>query len=156
FELNKDGKYVARGEGKFELDKKDAAKLESDLNRDGRASDPFQELMTDKAVKVGQTWDVSGKKVAAFIGDKGIDTDKSKGKGKLVKANKKGDAQWGTIEVTADVDLKIENVPSKATLSITLDAPIDGSGATGKLEAKITLNQKRQVEENGKKYDVTV
>src|SRR5262249_11630865 len=32
FELNKDGKYVARGEGKFELDKKDAAKLESDLN----------------------------------------------------------------------------------------------------------------------------
>jgi hypothetical protein len=154
FEKNKEGKYVATGQDKFELGEADAARLLGDLNREARADEPFQQLVADKAVKVGDTWEISGKKLLAFLGDKSVDTEKSKGKGKLVKAYKKG--QWGVIEISGDLDLKLENVPSKAEMSLTLEGPIDGSAATGKLEAKVVLTQNRKVEQDCKKYEVAI
>jgi len=155
FEMDKDGKYAARGEGKFELGAEDKKKLEEDLNRDGRAADPMQELMPDKAVKVGDSWTIGGKKLAAFLG-KGVDADKSKGKGKLVKVYKKGEQQWGTIEVSADVGMEIEKMPAKTDLTMTLDVAIDGSSSAGKAKAKMILTQNRDVEQNGKKFKVAI
>jgi hypothetical protein len=153
FELNKEGKYVARAEGKNALGDEDRKNLEEDLNRDGRAADPLQALLPDKAVKVGDSWEITGKKLASFWG-KGADAAKSRGKGKLVKVYKKGEKQWGTIEVSAEIALEADKMPAKADLTMTLDVAIDGSSSAGKLKAKLVITQNRDVEEKGKKYKV--
>jgi hypothetical protein len=156
FEMNKDGKYSAQIQGDKKLSKEDATKLEGDLNREGRAADPIQELLPAKAVKVDGTWEISGKKLAGFLGDKGVDASKSKGKGKLVKVYKKGEQQWGTMEFTADFAMEIEKAPAKMTMTMTLDVAIDGSSAAGKMKAKLLLTQDREVEENCMKYKVAI
>jgi hypothetical protein len=156
FELGKGGKYVAKAEGKKELSEEDKKKLEEDLNREGRATDPMQELMPDKAVKVGDSWEIAGKKLAAFIGGKDVTADKSKGKGKLVKVYKKGEQQWGTIEVSADIAMTIEKAPTKTGFTMTLEVAIDGSSSAGKAKAKMTLTQDREVEQNCMKFKVSI
>jgi hypothetical protein len=154
FEMDKEGKYTAKAEGKKALSDEDKKKLEDDLNRDGRAADPMQELLPDKAVKVGDSWQISGKKLSSFIGGKSVNADKSKGTGKLVKAYKKGEQQWGTIEISAEITMEVDKVPSKTDFTMTLDVAIDGSSSAGKAKAKMVLTQNRDVEQNGKKFNV--
>jgi hypothetical protein len=154
FELNKDGKYVAKAEGKKELSKEDADKLEDGVNRDGRVANPMAELMPGKPVKVGETWEIGGKQLASCLGRKGVDMEKSKGKGKLIRAYKKGDQQWGTVEITADLAMTLSGVPTKGDYAMTLDVAIDGSSSAGKAKVKVTITQDREAEKDNKKYKV--
>jgi hypothetical protein len=153
FEANKEGKYVAKSEGKQELSKKDAAKLVKSLNeRDSSTRD----LMPTTAVKVGETWAIDGKKLVAVLGDESVDAKKSGGKGKLVKAYKKGDQQWGTIELTAEITMTVEKTPAKATITLKLDTAIDGSSSAGKMQAKMTFVLDQEIEEKCMKFKISV
>jgi hypothetical protein len=156
FEQNKDGKYEAKPAGKKKIPEDDLKKLAAEVNRDTRTANPAAELLPDKEVKVGDSWDIAGKKIKAFLGDNSVNVEKSKGKGKLTKAYKKEGQQWGVLEFTMDIDSKIQNEPTRTELKMTLDVAIDGSSPGGKATATVKLAQDRSGEQCGVKFKVII
>jgi hypothetical protein len=112
-------------------------------------------LVPKKPVKVGESWTVSGKQAASFIGVPASQADRVKGKGKLLKAYKKGGKQWGTLELTFQVPIPSKDRTVMATTTLTVDTAIDASStdARVKFAMKVPLT-KRVVEQRGKKYTV--
>jgi len=147
----KDNRYVVSVEDGKEFDGDDMTALEKEINEQpdeqlNRALEP------SKSVKVGDTWNADGKKVAeAFNRDKTtqFDGDTVKTTVKLVKAFKQDKQQWGSFELTFDLPIKsIEgaNVLAGSTVSMkgTMETPIDGAiggvaKVTGKGKVKATV-----------------
>jgi hypothetical protein len=153
----KDGMYQVSVEGKGALSAKDRAKLAEHANE--RFKEDFDTvLVPDRAVKVGESWAVPGKKLAELsISD--IDPARSKGVATLVKAYKKGGKQWGTLRLRATLVLrKLEKVafdpPATMDVDATIDTPIDGSGVTGRLVGLARLAGKARIEEDCKRFTV--
>jgi hypothetical protein len=134
FEL-KDGKYRVSVEGKDELPAGERKKLgnEAEVYLKEGVEAPF---VPARAVKVGDTWAVPGKK----LGDQEIiDPIRSKGEGKLVKAYKKGGRQWGSLQMKAlQVMRSLGSGPAEA--EIILDTPIDGSSTAGRWRVTMTYS----------------
>src|SRR4051794_22125879 len=83
-----DDTWKLRAEGKPELEADDLKELSDQTNKAAKRSD--KALYPKKAVKVGGTWKLDGKEVAAFFEELKIEEKTFEGEGKLVKAYKKG------------------------------------------------------------------
>jgi len=154
YEGSDESKWKLSAEGKPELDADDLKDLADNVNKSAGRSDKI--LYPKKAVKVGDKWELDAKEVAAFFEELRINQKSFKGEGKLVKAYKKNNQQWGQIELTMAFDAPLGDLKGgKATLKATMDQPIDGSSAAVKANLTLTLSAKTQVEQNDMKFDVS-
>jgi hypothetical protein len=95
-----DGKFRVGVMGEPQLDPKDVSKL---LKGARAKSDPeavYRGLMTGKPVRVGDSWSIPAKPVAATFADIVIDEGRSSVVAKLAKVYAKGTSTFGTFEVT--------------------------------------------------------
>ncbi len=158
FEL-KDGKVHTSVEGRKGklpgLSWKELAMLAR--KAEGRVKDDLDTLvLPGRAVKVGEAWVIPAKKMAspAFSG---IDPERSKVEGRLVKAYKKGGQQWGTVQFKASLVVnRFQHFqfdpPGSLTIESTIDGPIDGSGPVGRSQSKMTVAGKGTAERGGMRF----
>jgi hypothetical protein len=136
----KDGKYHASVEGKDELPEKELALLAKEADNVCRGSVDTV-FLPGRAVKVGETWSVPGKKLAtSSLGD--LDPARSKGEARFVKAYKKGRQQWGTFSFRATGALPRLGPTASIELEGTFDAAIDGSSTAYRADATLTFAAK--------------
>jgi len=153
-----DGKWELTAEGKPALDSDDLKELSERINRSEKAQDA---LYPKKAVAVGGKWTMDSKEVAKLLDSPivKIDADSIKGEGKLVKAYKKGDVQWGTLEYVITFESTVLQFKGlKGEVNATIDQPLDGSSQASKAVSKVKLSGKGEVEFNCMKvnYDIAV
>jgi len=153
-----DGKWELTAEGKPALDSEDLKDLTERISRAEKLQDS---LYPKKAIAVGDKWTMDAKDVAKLLEGPvvKVDGDTIKGEGKLVKAYKKGDTQWGTIEYTITFDSTVLQFKGlKGEVKATVDQPLDGSSAAGKVSSKVKLAGKGEVDFNCMKvaYDISV
>lgn len=130
-----------------------AAMLDREFDRPGMAG--FEEVMIPKKpVKVGDTWSADPKEMVKLLeGQMGVDPDKTKVTGKLLKVYDQGGAKFGVLEFTLNIAVTTLKTPtgvldtsagSTLTFTITMDGCIDGSryGGTSKGTVKGDLGIK--------------
>jgi hypothetical protein len=138
-------KYVFRIEGGEELTGDDAKRLDKEFNKKDDISDEELEkgMLPGKAVRLNEEWKIPAALLAKGFGGEGleVDLDKSTATGKLIKAYKKGDRQFGVLVYVIKLEVKavkaegkrVQFQPgSRAELEIRADACIDGSSATAR------------------------
>jgi hypothetical protein len=97
-------------------------------------------LLPEKAVNEGDEWPLTGKQVVRALPSIPADPERSRGKGKLVKVEKKDGVPVGTIEI--EIDLETVSGPEgggKGKFVILAETPIDGSSTRAKLTIKGSL-----------------
>lgn len=135
-------KYAYSVDGKS-VSKAAADMLDREFDRPGMAG--FEEVMIPKkAVKVGDTWTADPKEMVKLMeAQMGVDADKTKVTGKLVKVYDQDGAKFGVMEFTLNIAITTLKTPmgdldatagSTLTFTITLDGCIDGTkyGGTSK------------------------
>src|SRR5262249_38776204 len=127
----KDGKYTVTAEGDKPLPKEDLDELTRKANEG--SAEQEDAFLPQKPVKVGDTWKVDGKEVAkAFAKSGELDPELTSAEGKLTKAYKEGDHQFGVLTLTLKLapkpppNVKFDK-PPVVEMTITLDVAIDGS-----------------------------
>jgi hypothetical protein len=132
-----------------------------------RANRPEQlkALLPKTAVKAGDSWTV-GKEVLAFLGTDsgaalGVDVNQLKARGKLVKAYKKGNEQWGTVELDFIVPMAklgplALDTPIDIKFKMTLDTAIDGSSTAGEGRGTSTLKGASTFTQNGMTFRINL
>jgi hypothetical protein len=113
--------------------------LDAEFNKEDK-SDPRDVMFPKKAVKPGDSWKIDGGSLAKSLAkDLVLDKDKLEATGKLVKAEKRGGKQFGTIDIkiAAPITGLGEKSPIKVTegkldLTMTGDGVIDGTSSEGK------------------------
>ena len=149
----KGDKYEFSVKGKA-LKEDEAPDLFKSFNKDDEPQS--EDFMPAGPVKVGETWKVAADKTEKMFKSLGddkmkVDAKKSTVSGKLLKAFKKDDAQFATLELTIEVfvteiDLGGEFAKtkpgSKMTIKATVDTCIDGSVQfeDGKIDVKVDLS----------------
>jgi hypothetical protein len=139
-EKKEDGKYHFTIEGDKELTGKDAELLDRSFNKGGNSDEDAMEkiILPKKPVKEGDTWTIDAADIAkAFekeaVQSVSVDKEKATGKGKLLRAYKEGDRQYGDLEIQLDVPLK-----GDFPLSPGQSAPIQPGS---KITTKVRLNK---------------
>jgi len=95
-------------------------------------------LLPGKAVNEGDEWPLTGKQVVLGLPSIPADPERSRGKGKLVKVEKKDGVPVGTIEI--EIDLETSGAEAgKGKFVILAETPIDGSSTKAKLTIKGSL-----------------
>ena len=150
-----DGKWSTTAEGDATLSEDDLKELTEQARR---ADDPERSqdaFYPRKPVKVGEKWALSGKEVAKAFDTLKMDPETVKGEGKLVKAYKKGQQQWGTVEVAITFEGDLGNLKkAKGKLTGTIDQPIDASSAESRGKMEIRWAGKAAIEQNCMKFNV--
>jgi hypothetical protein len=152
--------YTFTLDGGKVLSGKSAALLTKEFGKKGESDDIDQKVLPKKPVAVGDTWDVNVKEFLSDLGGedtgKAFDLDKAKGTGKLAKAYKKGDKQFGVLEVELTTPLlalpgtEFKCEPgSKFTLKLSLDVCIDGSAEAGNLKGELKFVGTSKVKQGG-------
>jgi hypothetical protein len=124
-------------------------------------------VLPKKAVAVGDTWPVDAKavlkQVAGDTADKAFDLAKARGTGKLVKAYKKDDRQFGELEIelaaplTALPGTEFKCRPGGTfTMKLALDSCIDGTAEAGTVKGEVKFAGTADVTASGKEGDRTV
>jgi len=132
-------KWELSAEGKPELGEDDLKDLTMRITE---AEKPQDALYPTKPVAVGGKWALDAKEVAKFLDGPivKVDADSIKGEGKLVKAYKKGDVQWGTIEYTITFEATLLIFKGlKSELKATVDQPLDGGSSAGKATSNVKI-----------------
>lgn len=144
----KDGKYSFQIEKGDVLKEKDVPGLVKEFSKDDD-EEKIQELFVPKkAVAAGDTWKIDKDALKALLGkDTGgikFDADKATATGKLLKAYKKDDKQFGVMQY--DIDLPLDSLQgmafekgAKMTVSLTVDVCIDGSSDAGTVKSKFSM-----------------
>ncbi len=139
-----DGKYKATAEGEKALPKVVLEGLARQATDE--AANRQQYLLPKKPVAVGATWKFGGKEVASYLGDKTIDTERSKGTGKLMKVYTKDGKQYGQLQFDLETAQGKEGRSSEQSeVHLTVDTPIDGSSSDTRLTGKIIFTRKSKV-----------
>jgi hypothetical protein len=139
-----DGKYKATADGDKPLPKAVLVGLARQVNEEAANRQRF--LLPKMPVEVGSTWKLTGKDVAAYLGDKVIDKEQSKGTGKLVKVYKKDGKQFGVLQF--DLQTASQKDPKKgeqSELHLTVDTAIDGSSTDARITGKVIFTRKASV-----------
>ena len=128
------GKMGCTYDIKDKLPPEEAKKL-ADAHADGLAM--VVKLLPEKPVREGDEWPLSGKQIVTGMVAIPVDPERSRGKGKLVKVEKKGEVTFGTLEFT----LEIETVAGatgagKGKFVLQAETPIDGSSTQAKFSIK--------------------
>jgi hypothetical protein len=134
YEVKADGPPPLNQKDQQELVKRSIIKPRDDLS----ASAVF---LPGKAVRIDQEWNMDKSRVKEWIWSKAaaaedppedLDLQVSAAKGKLVKAYTKDGHQYGVLELTISYSMRADfgnpaKDPVEATMSFTVDGPIDGS-----------------------------
>jgi len=147
-----DGKWALTAEGNPELGDSDLKDLSEQVNR---PEAPEGAMYPKKPVKVGDKWTLNGKDVAKVFEALKFNPDTVKGEGKLVKAYKKGDQQWGTMEYVITFESELGPLKKvKGEMKATVDEALDASTTAGKAAFKIKWAGKQTIEANCQKINV--
>jgi hypothetical protein len=171
----KDGKYHFTIEGGEELMGKDAELFDKSFNKADDSDDELLEkaILPQKPVKVNETWKIdSDALVKSLTKDmkQALPVDKSKagGTGKLIRAYKKDDKQFGVLDVKIDLPLKGEfpigagqKAPiqegSKMTMRMEVDTCIDGTATDTVANMSMEMDLVATIKgPDGKDYKMTV
>jgi hypothetical protein len=173
----KDGKYHFTIEGDKELTGKDAELLNRSFNKGGDDSDEDEmekAFLPKKPVKEGDTWTIDGATIAkAFEKDAAqpipVDKEKAVGNGKLLRAYKEADRQYGDLEIKVDVPLKGDfplgkgqaapiQAGSKMAMKVQLKKVcIDGTSSNGSAEVAFDMDLTATIKgPDGKEYKITI
>jgi hypothetical protein len=148
------GKCEARAEGEPELPAKDLEQLANRANRDAEY-DKDQLFHPGKPVKVGETWSLDKKLLAATFSPRDeVDLVKSTATGTFVRAYKKGGNQHGVLSLKYKLVFKrFGSAAAPATLETeaTLDTAIDGSSTAKLMTSTGRIQFQRQLEVGGMK-----
>jgi hypothetical protein len=150
----KGDRYVFRIEGDEELTGEAAKELDKEFNKKGELDEKALEklLLPGKAVKVGEEWKLDVATISkAFQGEGQLELlpEKTKGTGKLLRAYRKRERQFGVLSLRLDLALKsvtqggnkiVLQPNSKLTMEFTIDACIDGSSATASGNWRVSGN----------------
>jgi hypothetical protein len=119
---------------KDNLPPEEARKL-SDAHADGLAM--VVKLLPNHPVREGDEWPLSGKQIVTGMVSLPVDPELSRGKGKLVKVEKKGESTWGTLEFTLEIEtLAGANGTGSGKFVLQAETAIDGSSTQAKLNIK--------------------
>src|SRR5262245_41203955 len=153
YSFTADGGKVLKGKSAGLLTKEFSGK-KSDTD------DVEEKVLPKKPVAVGDTWDVNVKEFLKELSGedevKAFDLDKAKGTGKLAKAYKKGDRQFGVLEI--DMTTPLVALPgtefkceagSKFDLKLMLDVCIDGSAEAGDMKGDLKFAGKAKGSQGG-------
>jgi hypothetical protein len=155
----KGDKYQARVEGDAEVPAKDLERL---TRRANTRSDQALEraYLPGKPVKVGDSWMLDIKALAASVGDTwDFDPAKSAGTGKLVRVYKQGDKRHGVLLLKFRlVTKRIGELPVPATVDgeVTLDTAIDGSSTARTETFTAKIRARGEIDAGGRKVTVKV
>jgi hypothetical protein len=166
------GGYTFTLDGGKVLKGKAAGLLAKEFTGKKSDSDDVEEkVLPKKPVAVGDTWDINVKEFLKELSGedevKAFDLDKAKGAGKLAKAYKRGDQQFGVLEI--DLTTPLVALPgtefkcesgSKFNLKLTLDVCIDGSAEAGNMKGDLKFAGKAKGSQGGMdfglEFDVSV
>ncbi|MFQ3593760.1 MAG: hypothetical protein SNJ82_11335 [Gemmataceae bacterium] len=128
------GKMGCTYDLKEKLPPEEARKL-SDAHTDGLAM--VVKLLPDKPVREGDEWPLSGKQIVTGMVAIPVDPERSRGKGKLVKVEKKGDITLGTLEFTLEIEtIAGANGSGNGKFVLQAETAIDGSSTQAKFQIK--------------------
>jgi hypothetical protein len=146
----KDDKYTFSVDGKA-LTEEDAPDLFKSFSSKKESEPQTQDFMPDEPIKVGGSWKVpadKSEKVFKTLGEGNlkVDAKKSTITGKLLKVYKKGDVQYGVMELTVtafvtEVDIGGQFVKATAESKIGFTASVDTciDGTVEFEDSKITV-----------------
>jgi hypothetical protein len=148
----KEGQYRVLVEGKPDLPAADLHALSRQANPDRKRGEPspfavLGALLPARAVKVGETWTVSGEALGKLPAGALFDAESSKGQGKLVRVYRAGGQRFAVvaIEVRLTVRHQKESVRiSPVERSFLLDLALDSPTFVGKatLRARSTFTRR--------------
>jgi len=160
----KGDKFEYRFEDGKELTPEQIADLDDDPGKGGsEVSDT--DFMPKKAVKLNETWSVDPKVIAQKDPETSMifDMDKAKITGKLVRVHKKGDTQFGVIELEVNLPVKtgfekdgFKVQSGKMLMNVTFDVCIDGTSLAGTRKGTIAMDIRSAGQVNGMNYTVNV
>jgi hypothetical protein len=121
-------------------------------------------VLPKKAVAVGDTWPVEAKdvlkQIAGDTAEKAFDMTKAKGTGKLTKAYKKDDKQYGVLEIELAAPLiALPGTEFKCrsgaafSMKLALDTCIDGTAEAGTVKGEVKFAGTADVSASGKEGD---
>lgn len=147
----KKDKYVFTADGE-RLAKDDAEDLDKEFNKKpGEVPVETEDFLPAKPVKLNETWKIDAAKLAKNFSTEApfeLDADACTASGKLVKAYKKGGAQFGVMEITITLVPTAfkaggDSIPlskgSKLAMVVTIDGCIDGTLPDGEAKMKIKI-----------------
>ncbi len=147
----KEGQYRVLVEGKPDLPPGDLRDLSRQANPDRKRGEPspfavLGALLPARAVKVGETWTLSGEALGKLPGGALFDAGRSKGQGKLVRVYRAGGQRFAVvaIELRLTVRYQKESVRiSPVERSFLLDLALDSPTFVGKatLRARSTFTR---------------
>jgi hypothetical protein len=162
-----------KGEAKFLVDGKEptASQLAFLQKEFGKSKDDEEDemaklLFPPKPVAVGESWKVDSKVLSALMKEEKLNfnLEKSTMTGKLIKAYKKDDIQFGVIEI--ELNLVMDELPgvpnakakpgSKMKMTIVGDGCIDGKTSAGTMLMKIEGDFGGVIKAEGQEIDVNV
>ena len=161
FEL-KDSKYQVTAEGKPDLPAPMldmlAQKASAELNKPTEA-ETFQ---PKNPVKVGDSWTLYSKTLAASFGDIGdVDPANAKGQAKLTKVYQKDGKQFGVIDISIKFPVKSAgplkfDPPATVEMKGSLDGAIDGLSTAKTMTSNIKVAGRGPMEDRPDKKKVTM
>jgi hypothetical protein len=173
----KEGKYHFTLEDGKELTGKDAELLNRSFNKGGDDSedeDMQKAFLPNKPVKQGDAWKIDAEAMTKAF-EKGtsqplpVDKEKAKGEGKLLRAYKKGDREYGDIDIDLDIPLKGDfplgkgqTAPiqsgSKMTMKVQLkNVCIDGTTSDGTSDVTFDMDLGATFKgPDGKEYKISI
>lgn len=128
----------------------------------------YAAVLPKKPVAVGAAWPVAAKdvlkEIAGETADKAFDLTKAKGTGKLTKAYKKDDKQFGVLEIELSAPLTVLpdsrsnalfkcRAGSAFTMTLVFDACIDGTAESGTIKGEAKFAGTADVTASGKEGD---
>lgn len=125
----------------------------TDAHGDGLAV--ILKLLPETPVREGDEWPLTGKQIVTGMMAIPVDPERSRGKGKLVKVEKKGEVPVGTLEFTLELEtIAGAEGTGKGTFVILAETPIDGSSTAAKLTLKgnLTLQAEEKADKEVKKF----
>jgi hypothetical protein len=134
-----------------------------DLARSARKDSDIGVLLLKTPVQVGDAWPISAEDLGAAIPDlkDTADLTKAKVQCKFVKAYKKDDKQWGTVELSINVPItKLGSFPLSKPIpfemTFIIDTAIDGSSTAYQWAIVVTIKGTSEFSQNNMTYTVVV
>lgn len=153
----KGDKFVFTVDGK-EVEAESRKLLDAEFNKP-EGEDTRDLFFPKKAVKPGESWKIDTKSLTKGLSGKDLELDEKKleANGKLVKAYKMGDKQFGMLEIT--VSAPVTGLGPKAPIKVksgSMDVKMTGDGCIDGTspEGKSTMVMKLKIEGSGEGFEL--
>ena len=162
----KDGDFTFQIEGGEAIEGEDAKELHEEFNKGGTRK-LFESFLPKKTVKINEAWKFDVGVLAKEFSKDGkieIDAEKSTGAGKLTKAYKKNDHQFGVVELTVTLPItalindgnKTPTKQGKLVIKFELDGRIDGGLDQAQTHVTFDGDIRGDINANGMDFSVEI